>query len=71
MYYMQINKNFVHQVGDQPRFYDARSTNHQGKKSHLVEEWRVRSPMVSLEFFVDMLQIPVFSIKNRVLYTED
>ena len=31
MYYMYINKNFVHQVGDQPRlYYDAaRSTNHQ------------------------------------------
>jgi hypothetical protein len=30
MYYMLINKNFVHQVGDQPRlYYDARSTNHQ------------------------------------------
>ena len=30
MYYMSINKNFVHQVGDQPRlYYDARSTNHQ------------------------------------------
>jgi hypothetical protein len=30
MYYMKINKNFVHQVGDQPRlYYDARSTNHQ------------------------------------------
>jgi len=28
--FMQINKNFVHQVGDQPRLYrDARSTNHQ------------------------------------------
>jgi hypothetical protein len=27
---MKINKNFVHQVGDQPRlYYDARSTNHQ------------------------------------------
>jgi hypothetical protein len=26
MYYMYINKNFVHQVGDQPRsYYDARS----------------------------------------------
>jgi len=30
MYYMQINKNFVHQVGDQPRlYYDARLTSHQ------------------------------------------
>jgi len=30
MYYMEINKNFVHQVGDQTRlYYDARSTNHQ------------------------------------------
>ena len=30
MYYIYINKNFVHQVGDQPRsYYDARSTNHQ------------------------------------------
>ena len=30
MYYMSINKNFVHQVGNQPRlYYDARSTNHQ------------------------------------------
>ena len=30
MYYIQINKNFVHQVGNQPRFYYvARSTNHQ------------------------------------------
>jgi hypothetical protein len=30
MYHMQINKNFMHQVGDQPRlYYDARSTNHQ------------------------------------------
>jgi hypothetical protein len=30
MYYMQINKNFVHQVGDQPRlYYDVRSTNYQ------------------------------------------
>jgi hypothetical protein len=30
MYYIQINKNFVHHVGDQPRlYYDARSTNHQ------------------------------------------
>jgi len=29
MYYTQINKNFVHQVGDQPRlYYDARSTIH-------------------------------------------
>jgi hypothetical protein len=27
---MQINKNFMHQVGDQPKlYYDARSTNHQ------------------------------------------
>jgi len=27
---MEINKNFVHQVGDQTRlYYDARSTNHQ------------------------------------------
>jgi hypothetical protein len=32
MYYMQINKNFVHQVGDQPRlYYDIRSANHQNK----------------------------------------
>ena len=30
MYYIKINKNFVHQVGNQPRlYYDARSTNHQ------------------------------------------
>jgi len=30
MYYIKINKNFVHQVGNQPRLcYDARSTNHQ------------------------------------------
>jgi hypothetical protein len=29
MYYMEINKNFVHQVGDESRlYYDARSTNH-------------------------------------------
>jgi len=27
---MYINKNFVHQVGDDPRlYYNARSTNHQ------------------------------------------
>jgi hypothetical protein len=30
MYYTQINKNFVHQVGNKLRlYYDARSTNHQ------------------------------------------
>jgi hypothetical protein len=30
MYYIKINKNFVHQVGNQPRlYYDPRSTNHQ------------------------------------------
>jgi len=30
MYYMQINKNFMHQAGDEPRlYYEARSTNHQ------------------------------------------
>jgi len=30
MYYLKINKNFVHQVGNQPKlYYDARSTNHQ------------------------------------------
>jgi len=33
MYYVEINRNFVHQVGDQPRlYYDARSTNHQDKE---------------------------------------
>ena len=27
---MSINKNFVHQAGDEPRlYYNARSTNHQ------------------------------------------
>ena len=30
MYYIKIKKNFVHQVGNQPRlYYNARSTNHQ------------------------------------------
>ena len=30
MYYMQINKNFVHQIENQPRsYYGARSTNYQ------------------------------------------
>jgi hypothetical protein len=30
MYCMEINKNFVHQVGDQPRlYYDARLASHQ------------------------------------------
>jgi hypothetical protein len=30
MYYIKINKNFVHQVGIQPKlYYDAQSTNHQ------------------------------------------
>jgi hypothetical protein len=34
MYYILINKNFVHQIGDQPRlYYNARSTTHQGKIS--------------------------------------
>jgi len=34
MYYIYINKNFVHQVGDQPMsYYDARSTNHQDLKT--------------------------------------
>jgi len=28
------NRNFMHQVGDQPElYYDARSTNHQDKKN--------------------------------------
>jgi hypothetical protein len=36
MYYMQINKNFVHQVGYQSRlYYDARSTNHQDQETNL------------------------------------
>jgi hypothetical protein len=36
------NKNFVHQVGNQPRLYcDARSTSHQGK---------VRSSMDALRY---------------------
>jgi hypothetical protein len=30
MYYMRINKNFLHQAGDQPGlYYDARAINHQ------------------------------------------
>ena len=35
MYYMQVNKNFMHQVGDQT--YDAPSTNHQYSTRQIPE----------------------------------
>jgi hypothetical protein len=40
-----MNKNFVHQVGDQPRlYYDARSTNHQDLP-YLYGRYVVSSPV--------------------------
>jgi hypothetical protein len=71
MYYMEINKNFVHKVGNQTRFL---CTNFIGYAfcifktfvssvlyHHLlihalqVGRSRVRFPMVSLEFFIDII----------------
>ena len=40
-----MNKNFVHQVGDQPRlYYDARPTNHQDLKNLSAFEIVIRLP---------------------------
>jgi len=47
-----MNKNFVHQVGDQPRlYYDARSTNHQDS---LLWFWELSQtqPVAILFYFI-------------------
>jgi DUF1680 family protein len=43
MYYMQINKNFVHQVGNQPRLYNyERSTNYQDSSRNVFQIfWKI------------------------------